>query len=261
MRSIAFNLVFYALTLYAATRVYLLSLRGRREAMLAVLRWWGESTLRAVEIVLGGRVEIRGLDRIPAEGPVMFVAKHQSELDIVLLGALMPHTGAVAMQELERYPFFGPILRALDIVLVAVERGPQKRTEQTVEGARRTFEQGRPMTIYPEGTLMRLGDKERYRRGAAHIYTRLGPTVVPVATSVGTIWPRRDWWKNPGMTGAIEYLEPIPPGLPFETFMARIEATIEENTWRLIREHATPAMIEEAESRRRAALAREADAA
>ncbi|MEL7346423.1 MAG: 1-acyl-sn-glycerol-3-phosphate acyltransferase [Pseudomonadota bacterium] len=250
MRSTLFNLFFYAFTFYVALRVFLLAKRGRQASMHKVLKWWGDSTLRAVDVILRSRVEIRGWEEnVPKDGPVLFVSKHQSELDVVLLGVLMPHTGAVAMQELEKYPFFGTILRTLDLVLVPVDQGPQNRTDQTVEGTHRTFEQGRPMIIYPEGTLMSLGDKERYRRGVGHLYTRLNPVVVPIATSAGVIWPRREWNKHTGQTGAMEFLEPIQPGLDFETFMATIETRIEEGTMRLIREHAKGDVLAAAEAR------------
>ncbi|MEL6774844.1 MAG: 1-acyl-sn-glycerol-3-phosphate acyltransferase, partial [Pseudomonadota bacterium] len=119
----------------------------------------------------------------------------------------------------------------------------------------RTFEQGRPMIIYPEGTLMSLGDKERYRRGVGHLYTRLNPVVVPIATSAGVIWPRREWNKHTGQTGAMEFLEPIQPGLDFETFMATIETRIEEGTMRLIREHAKGDVLAAAEARHAAVVA------
>ncbi|MGF1552215.1 MAG: lysophospholipid acyltransferase family protein [Paracoccaceae bacterium] len=255
MRSLVFNLFFYALTFGVALRVWFLGLRGDRDGMYRVLRYWGRTTLRAIEVILRGRVEIRGLERIPESGPVLFAAKHQSELDIVLLGLLMPHTGAIAMQELERYPFFGPILRTLDVVLVPVSRGPQNRTESIVEGTARCFAQGRPMMIYPEGTLMRPGDRERYRRGVGHLYTRLNPTVVPVATSVGLIWPRRHWRKHAGRRGVIEFLEPIEPGLDFEAFMELIERTIEGESMRLVRESAPADALAEAEARFEAAVA------
>ncbi|MEM9782265.1 MAG: lysophospholipid acyltransferase family protein [Pseudomonadota bacterium] len=255
MRSILFNLFFYAFTTVIAARVWWLARRKDREAMHRVLNYWGETTLRAVDVILGGTVQVRGRENIPQSGDVLFVSKHQSEMDVVLLGALMPNTGAVAMAELAKYPFFGTILNGLGIVLVPVDQGPQNRTEQTIEGTARTFAEGRPMMIYPEGTLMQLGARERYRRGVAHIYTRLNPTVVPVATSVGTIWPRREWRKYPGRTGAIQFLEPIPPGMPFDSFLDEVETRIEGATMALVREHAPPELLAEAEQRFAAAEA------
>ena len=95
-------------------------------------------------------------------------------------------------------------MRTLDIVLVAIENGPQGRTQQTIEGAKRMKAAGRSMVIYPEAELMKLGAKERYRRGAGHLYQAMGVEAVPMAESLGVIWPRREWRKYSGATGIIE---------------------------------------------------------
>ncbi|MEM6972861.1 MAG: lysophospholipid acyltransferase family protein [Pseudomonadota bacterium] len=259
MRSIVFNVFFLAFTFVIALRVWWLARRKDRDAMHRTLRYWGETTLRAVDVLLDGKIDVRGRENIPTEGDVLFVSKHQSELDVVLLAALMPHCGAVAMAELTKYPFFGTILTTLGIVLIPVDQGPQNRTEFAIEGTAQTFAEGRPMIIYPEGTLMELGARERYRRGAGNIYARLNPTVVPVATSVGTIWPRREWRKNPGQRGAIQFLEPIAPGMAPEAFMEEVETRIEAATIELIREHASGDMLSVAEARYADAEARRAE--
>jgi 1-acyl-sn-glycerol-3-phosphate acyltransferase len=184
---------------------------------------------------------------------VLIVSKHKSELDALVFYSLLPTLGAVVMQELERYPFFGRVLRRMDMIAVAVDSGPQGRTAQVIRGAQRLMQQGRPVLIYPEGTLMSLGAKERYRTGAARIYAATGATAVPVALSLGTIWPRREWRKYLGQTGALAFLPPIAPGLDEATFMAQVEAQIEGGTMALIREHATGAVLEAAEARHAAA--------
>lgn len=250
MRPLVFNLFFYAYTFLMALRVWLrASLGAPKEQLWPLVQSWGETVIRAVEVILRSRIEIRGRENLPAEGPVFLVSKHQSELDIVMLAALFPNTGAVAMQELERYPFFGKILKRLGLVMVAVDQGRQGRTQQTVEGAARVLAEGRPMMIYPEGELMALGARERYRKGAGHIYTALGCPAVPVAASLGVIWPKREWRKFMGVTGAIEFLEPVQPGLTLDDFMAEIESRIEAATMRLIREHAPPDRLAKAEAR------------
>jgi len=105
------------------------------------------------------------------------------------MGTVFPTYGAIAMQELDNYPLVGRI---------------------------------RPILIYPEGTLMRPGKKMRYRAGAWHIYHELGIPAVPVAKSLSLAWPRRDWRKFPARC-AIEFLEPIPPGLGKQEFMQLLE--------------------------------------
>lgn len=262
VRITAFNLFFYAFTFCVALSIWALARLGvTRVRLVPVLRGWGRGVRGAVALLLGGRIEVRGLENLPRDRPVLIVSKHQSELDIVMAGVLFPDVSAIAMAELKRYPFFATILRALDIVEVAVDQGPQGRTEQVVEGTRRIMANGRSMLVYPEGTLMKLGARERYRRGAGHIYTRLDVTAVPVAVSLGAIWPQRRWRKNIGRTGAIAFLEPIAPGLDIESFMAEIETRIETATMELIREHADGEDLAAAEARFAAGVNNEGEVA
>jgi 1-acyl-sn-glycerol-3-phosphate acyltransferase len=249
LRVTGFNLFFYAYTFGVAMSLWALARFSTRARMQRLCQSWGRTVRVAVRLFLKGRIEVRGLEKVPREGRVLLVSKHQSELDIVMLAALFPTVSAVAMEELKRYPFFGPILEGLDVVMVAVDSGPQGRTRQVVEGAERIFAQGRPMVIYPEGELMKLGARERYRRGAGHIYTLCGATAVPIAKSLGVIWPQRQWRKTIGRRGAIEILDPIPPGLDLDTFMAEIERRIEDATMALVREHADAEELAAAEAR------------
>ena len=240
MRAHFFNLIFYPFTFLCAMAAWVAARTGGGPWVRAVVAWWTRRVRGLVATVLGARIEIRGRDRLPEGGPQLIVSKHQSELDAILFFSLFPHFGAIVMQELERYPFVGVIVKALDYVTVSVDSGPQGRTEAVVAGAVKVLDDGRPVLIYPEGTLMRLGAKERYRSGAWRIYNAAGCAATPVALSLGCIWPRREWRKRVGTTGALEFLEPIRPGLDQETFMAEIERRIEDATMALIREHAAP---------------------
>jgi 1-acyl-sn-glycerol-3-phosphate acyltransferase len=244
-----FNLWFFAFAFCCALAAYLCARVGARRGVRAVVAWWTRRVLDAVRLLLGGTVEVEGRENIPRDGSVMLVSKHQSELDAILFFALFPHLGAVVMQELERYPFVGPILKALDMIAVPVDNGPQGRTAQVIRVAQRLMQQGRPVLIYPEGTLMSLGARERYRTGAFRVYDATRATVVPVALSLGVIWPRREWRKHVGQTGVMAFLPPLEAGLDEATFMAVIEERIEAETMVLIRRHATGQRLEEAESR------------
>lgn len=249
VRSTLFNLVFYSFSVVIMLICWLLAKLSTTERIWHVLHFWGRGTKALVKLILGSEIEIRGTKHIDPSRPQLFVSKHQSELDVILLPVLLPGISAVAMEELTRTPFFGPILRKLDIVLVAVEQGPQGRTEQVVQGARRMAAKGRSMIIYPEGELMKLGARERYRSGAGHLYEAMQVEAVPIAASLGVIWPRREWRKFPHARGAIEFMEPIPAGMEREDFMAEIEERIETRTMELIEEHATGQRLIEARDR------------
>jgi len=249
MRSLLFNLFFYGFTGLLTPVAWLVAKLGSRAALQRLIRFWGETVIAAVRVILDSRIELRGLENLPEGGSWLLVCKHQSELDAVLLASMLPHSGAVAMQELENYPLFGPILHKLGLVLVPISGARANRTAQVVQGAQRVLAEGRPMVIFPEGALMSLGARERYRKGIGHMYQAMDTPAVLVASSLGVIWPRREWAKHPHSTAAIEVLEPIPPGMELEAFMAEVETRIEVATMALIREHAKGAVLATAEDR------------
>ncbi|MFN4092381.1 MAG: lysophospholipid acyltransferase family protein, partial [Brevundimonas sp.] len=81
----------------------------------------------------------------------------------------------------------------------------------------------------------KVGEKFRYRSGVWHMYRDFDMPVVPLATNLGLFWPQEAFSKTPG-TATLEFLEPIPTGLPKEEFLARLEAAVEGKTAELIAE-------------------------
>ena len=144
LRSALFNLFFYGFTFVMALLAYVAARLRPRRAVWRVVGVWGRVMLGAVRVILGSQVEIRGIENLPEDGAKLFVCKHQSELDVILLASAVPEFGAVAMQELERYPFFGPILRRLDLVLVPVE-GARARSPAIRDAERARLRSHRPV--------------------------------------------------------------------------------------------------------------------
>jgi len=243
MRHIAFNLSFYLFTLVMAAVSVPVSLVAGDGTVRAMFSGWARGTVWLVRHVLGARVEIRGREHI-AERPALLVSKHQSELDVALMAALFPDYGAIAMRELDDYPLVGGIVRKLGHIKVTVEGERRNQLPEVLDGARRVHAEGRPILIYPEGILMHPGRKSRYRGGVWHIYSELGVPATPVALSLGLAWPRREWRKH-ATPVAMEFLDPIPPGLPKQEFMALLEARIEGASNALIREQAPVERLEE----------------
>lgn len=97
--------------------------------------------------------------------------------------------------------------------------------------------QNRRILIYPEGHLAPVGERYRYRRGVYHMYAAYGCPASPVATNLGLYWPQQSWALTPG-EAVIEFLDPIPPGLEKDEFMARLESAIEKRSLELIGETA-----------------------
>ena len=91
-----------------------------------------------------------------------------------------------------------------------------------------------------------MGVKYRYRTGVYYMARDFGLPVVPVASSLGVFWTQENWTKRPGKA-VLEFLDPIPTGLDKETFMARLEAAVEDRTAELVAEATgrpvTPAVL------------------
>lgn len=104
------------------------------------------------------------------------------------------------------------------------------------DGAKAVAASGRSILIYPEGRLTPVGTYVPYRKSIWHMYNGTGLAVVPVPTNIGMRWPRRDWQKSAG-PAAIEFLDPIEPGLGKAEFMTLLESRMESTTARLVREH------------------------
>lgn len=184
-----------------------------------------------LRVICGLRVEIRG--EIP-QGDVIICSKHQSFLDIMMLAEALPRAKFIMKKELRWAPVLG--LYALRIGSTPVARGKKsKAMKDMVAHAGGTSAEPRQLVIYPQGTRVLPGATLPYKIGAGVLYDRIGAPCVPAATNVGVFWARRSRYRHPGLA-VLEFLDPIPPGLPVPDFMARMEAVVEENSDRLMRE-------------------------
>ncbi|HSH99661.1 MAG TPA: lysophospholipid acyltransferase family protein [Reyranella sp.] len=234
IRSFAFNLYFYALTLLAALLGIVMVPVPTPVLLRGLLHRWARAVVWGMRWIGGMKVEVRGREHLPLKGPVLLANKHHAEVDGILLAAEIPGIAFVAMQELFKLPVIGAILYRLQMIRVDACGGGKER-ENLAQFARRAYDSGRHIAIYPEGNLMAPGERERYRSGIFYLSRDLGLPVTPVATSVGLLWNRRDWRKKAGHA-AIEFLPAIPTGLDKSTFMRRLEDTIETASDRLIAE-------------------------
>ena len=234
MRSLAFNLFFYGFTALTAIVGILLVPIPSATLLRGLLHRWARVVHWGMRAIGGMEIEIRGQEHLPPRGPALLAMKHQSESDGITLAALIPGIAFVAMQELFRYPLIGAILYRLQMIRVDTCGGGRER-EHLARFARRACDSGRYIAIYPEGHLMAIGERERYRSGIYYMSRDFGLPVTPIATCVGLLWNRRDWVKKPGRA-AVEFLPAIPAGLEKAEFMRRLEESIEAATARLVAE-------------------------
>ena len=233
LRAGLFNLGFYLWTAGLAVAVLPAAPFMGAPAMRAYARFWLRGTQAMLRHIVGLDHEVRGLERLPP-GPVIIASKHQSAWETLFFHLVRPELVIALKEELSRIPLFGWYLTIAGSIRID-RRGGGRALRSLLEGARRAVERGESVLIFPEGTRRPPGAPPAYKPGVAALYAALGVPCVPVALNSGLYWGRRSFLKHPGRI-VVEFLEPIPPGLPRATFVRLLEARIETATERLLAE-------------------------
>ena len=232
MRSLIFNLFSYTTTLIYVVACLLASLIPGRGALMAVLRRYCRVMVWGMRRLAGINISVAGREHIPADGPVIIASKHQSYGDGFVIFSQFEDLSFVTGDHLEKVWGLKRILTKMNAVVIDQCGGSdvQAKLDAQVESV---IEEGRRLLIFPEGHLSRIGTHHRYRKGIWHLQQDFDCPVVPVANTLGQRWNQRDWTKHPG-PATIEFLEPIPPGMEKDTFMALLENRIESRSIALL---------------------------
>ena len=246
VRSLIFNIVFYVHIVVCMIAITPLMLFPRK-AMVRAVQTWARSNLWLLRVIVGIHVEFRGRENIPP-GPLLVAAKHQSVWETFALLNVVDDPTFVLKRELMWLPLFGWL--AWKAGMVPVNRGAGSLALSDLnQRAREEAYRGRQIMIFPEGTRREPGADPAYKFGIAHLYGSLDLPCLPVALNSGLFWPRRRFIRRPG-TITVEFLEPIPPGLPRKAFMQELQDRIETASNRLLTEgRAQLGMTDAADSR------------
>lgn len=241
MRPFAFNVAYWILSIAYGLAAAFAALAPGRGATAWIIRRYVKRMVQAMRILAGITIQVRSKERLPA-GAFIVASKHQSWGDGFATYDQFDDLAFVTGDHLEKFPLLGTVLEKLGAIVVNSCGGREARDSLKHRGADAHAE-GRKILIFPEGHLAKVGEKFRYRTGVWHMYRDFDMTVVPLATNLGLFWPEEKYEKHPG-TATLEFLDPIPTGLPKAEFMARLEAAIEDKTAELVAEATGKPMAE-----------------
>lgn len=231
-RSYLFLAVFYLNTaLFLILGSWLLF--APRSWAMAGLQAHGRASVWWMRIICGTKMRVLGRDKLPP-GPVIVAAKHQSAWDTFTLVFLMRDPAMIMKSELMSIPLYGWFSRKFEMIPIERERGAAALRHMAKEARMRAAD-NREIVIFPEGTRRPPGAPPAYKPGILLLYEELKLPVCPVALNSGVCWPRHSLMRYPG-TITVEFLDPIPPGLPRNEFLDRLIAAIEPATERLVKE-------------------------
>jgi 1-acyl-sn-glycerol-3-phosphate acyltransferase len=127
----------------------------------------------------GSKISAAGLDMIP-EGPVVFIANHESDIDIpVLLGAIDKPFGFVSKVEMKKVPIISSWLEAINCVLI--DRKNTKQAVQSLQEGVNLLKEGHSLLIFPEGTRSKGGNVRPFKVGGIRLAQDAGVPIVPIS--------------------------------------------------------------------------------
>jgi len=163
------------------------------EGRLASL--WYDSVFLATMtgFTLGFSLRTEGMGHVPAAGPALLVANHQSFFDPALVGlAARRHLRFLARKTLFGHRFFARLIRSLNAV-------PIDHEGLGLAGLRvivRQLQAGEAVLVFPEGHRTPDGQLQPLRPGVQLLIQRARAPVIPVGIAGAfEAWPR--WRRYP----------------------------------------------------------------
>jgi 1-acyl-sn-glycerol-3-phosphate acyltransferase len=178
-----------------------------REGKLAyrIGELWSWSVLE----ITGVRLKVRGLDRLKKDRPYIFIANHQSHIDIpVMVQSLRGfQLRWIAKKTLAYVPFFGWALLASRHILI--DRANRAAAMSSLGKAKKKLAAGISVVIFPEGTRGFHGRLGHFKRGAFLLAIKTKTPIVPVTISGSwSILGKKDWRLKSGVIEVFVH-EPI----------------------------------------------------
>ena len=175
--------------------------------------WCAHTWCRLIAGTVGMKVRVTGLENLPAPGtPVVYMANHQSYMDIpVLYGFLPVQFRIIAKESLFKVPFMGwHLSRAGNI---PINRSNRREAMRSMEAAAERIREGTPVVVFPEGTRSRNGVLQDFKAGSFKLATSAGVAIVPI-TIVGTckIMAKDSFLMRPGIVD-MHISAPIPTAI------------------------------------------------
>ncbi len=179
----AFNAVFWpylmvssAVAFVPAAGLYLLSPVDKQRNLLR--RWTEEWGAHYLERAPFAGVTVTGREKIDPSRPCIYVANHQSMVDVLaIFAARLP---ALWVSKIEN--FYAPFL-GWNMYLngyVAVRRGYLPSIMKMVRTCLTRLGEGRSLIVFPEGTRSEDGKLRSFYRGAFMLAARANVPIVPV---------------------------------------------------------------------------------
>ena len=145
------------------------------KAPRAVQVFWSRSVIRLLLLP----IKVTGRENVDPKQSYVFVANHQSFLDVFAVYGWLPNNFKWLMKkEIRRVPFVGTACAVAGHIFV--DRSNPRAALQSMEKVKRELVDGISTVIFPEGTRTKTGEIGRFKQGAFKIAMDMELPVVPI---------------------------------------------------------------------------------
>jgi long-chain acyl-CoA synthetase len=163
-----------------------------RPQRISTAFWYMVSRLIQVIALDRFDLHVSGIEKLPNRGAFIVSSNHQSYLDPLILGSILPpdvfdKTFAVGTSEIFGKGLMLRLARSLRVVVV----DPDANLIPAMRAGAFGLRQGRPLILYPEGERSMDGTPRIFKKGAAILSIHMQVPIVPVAIEgFHEAWPR-----------------------------------------------------------------------
>jgi 1-acyl-sn-glycerol-3-phosphate acyltransferase len=170
------------------------------------------------------RIEHRGMENVPMNGPLIVVANHTTYCDPFWISVRIHRAlRFMAWDKIFEFPISGTLFRWLGAFPISLEN-PETTALKT---SLKVLRAGEALMIFPEAGRSPDGNLLPFKQGAAHLALKLGIPILPTVIHGGVkVWGPRMVFPMPGKV-RVEYLPAITPDR-FENTAAGLTRQIRE---------------------------------
>lgn len=151
-----------------------------KELIVKATKEWTNKVLKAMKM----EINVINGELLPQDGPVLYIANHQSYADIFILIHAIPHQiGFIAKSDLKKIPLFrGWVER---IRSVYIDRKDIRSSLKSINTGAELLKQGFSLVIFPEGTRSQKREMAHFKPGALKLATKANARIIPVTLDGG----------------------------------------------------------------------------
>lgn len=199
----------------------------KRRLRFKFVGYCNRCVLQWMNITCGVSFDIKGLDNIPKDQPLVVACNHQSDWETFYLLTMGLPVSTVLKRELLYIPFFGWALAMLNPIAIDRKRKTNALKQLSQQGCER-LNAGISVVIFPEGTRCPPGRLGSCTKGAAMLAHQAGVPILPIVQNSGRLSTPRKWLKQAGKV-EVRIGQPISPDAPTKEMHEQMVGWMTEN--------------------------------